>query len=288
MSSGSFLAWDKKKNHSRIDTHVHFVNPAEFSYPGLANQPALLKPYTPEEFAEDSRKYHIPQLIAVEAGVAKENRHQEVAWLTQLAQQHPSLAGIIAQTDLGNSLQFREDLTVYESFPLVRGVRSIIDEEILAGSQFIRNLNTLARMNYCLELWLKPDQLEMVANSLRRTPTTRCVINHMGNPPETGSNQRWRKGIRALSELPHVSCKLSGMVLSPKLNESVQALRPILEHLIGNFGFQRLLFAGNWPRGNHRSAYQHWGKALDWMLEEYPEELRQQVYQLNARQIYGL
>ncbi|MEM7654601.1 MAG: amidohydrolase family protein [Bacteroidota bacterium] len=273
---------------SKIDSHVHFFNPVQLTYPWLAANDSLLKPFRPADYFQDAKRNEIEKILVVEAGVSKEERIDEVTWISELAQDVPQIAGMIAQTDLGNQLEFQRDLETYQQFPLVKGVRSYLNARMLHSSQFIRNLNTLTRMGYCLELLVPHSQLSMVAEALKRTPTTRCIIAHMGNPPVQGETQLWRKGIRDLAALPNVACKLSGVLPSSKLNEATRALQPIFDHLIGNFGVDRLMFAGDWPAILKKAPYQQWIKTVDWLLGDYPKEVQRQVYQENAARIYRL
>ena len=76
----------------------------------------------------------------------------------------------------------------------------------------------------------------------------------------------WRTHIKELSELPNVSCKLSGVVTEADHQHWTRdQLRPYLDHVIDCFGFARLMYGSDWPVSEQTHRYPEWVAILDWV-----------------------
>ena len=58
----------------------------------------------------------------------------------------------------------------------------------------------------------------------------------------------WRDEITEIAGFPNVYCKLSSLATeADHLNWTIDDFRPYVDHLIKCFGFDRLVFASDWP-----------------------------------------
>jgi L-fuconolactonase len=73
---------------------------------------------------------------------------------------------------------------------------------------------------------------------VKRHPEIRFVLDHAGKRPH--EDAAWERGVRALAELPNVTCKLSGLVTEA---EPAATAALALEW----FGAARCMFGSDWP-----------------------------------------
>lgn len=99
----------------------------------------------------------------------------------------------------------------------------------------------------------------------------------------------WRGHIRELSQFPNLACKVSGVVAycDPQ-NVSIGAIRPFAEHCIECFGWDRVLFGGDWPVCNLTSSLGHWVALAKELVMKEPKEHQAKFFALNAGRIYRI
>src|SRR5207237_499073 len=62
------------------------------------------------------------------------------------------------------------------------------------------------------DLLVRAAELPAAAETVRRHPDVRFVLDHVAKPPlRSGVLGPWADGVAALAELPNVTCKLSGL-----------------------------------------------------------------------------
>ena len=110
------------------------------------------------------------------------------------------------------------------------------------------------------------------------------VLDHLGKPAIGGEGDaQWREHLRRLAALPHVACKLSGLVTEVG-DRAVNAseLHRYLDVALELFGAQRLMFGSDWPA----IGVERW-------LEEFQQvnmkpEIRKKIMLDNAVKFFGL
>ena len=93
------------------------------------------------------------------------------------------------------------------------------------------------------------DILEVLAGFAAAHPDLPLVIDHAAKP-RPGGQANWMAGMRALAAIPHVHCKLSGLLteLAPEnLRDPLPVLQDITGQLLDWFGADRLIWGSDWP-----------------------------------------
>jgi L-fuconolactonase len=86
-----------------------------------------------------------------------------------------------------------------------------------------------------------------------------------------------------------VACKVSGLLTEADVaNWKPADLLPYVRHAIDSFGFDRVLFAGDWPVLTLAGDYPRWLAALDFCLAGTGESDLKKLFQTNAETIYHL
>jgi L-fuconolactonase len=125
---------------------------------------------------------------------------------------------------------------------------------------------------------------------VRQCPDVRFIIDHIAKPDiKAGQLDPWREEFQALAAFPNVWFKISGLVTEADLKHwTLDQLRPYLEHAITCFGFNRIMFGGDWPVSTQATDYPRWVATLDEALKERsPDELHR-FYVRNSESFYGV
>ncbi|WP_232096389.1 amidohydrolase family protein, partial [Serratia ureilytica] len=93
------------------------------------------------------------------------------------------------------------------------------------------------------------------------------VLDHLGKPDIARGARHWAQQIRPLAALPHVACKLSGLITeAPGGRWRAEELLPFFDAALEAFGPQRLMFGSDWPvcllAGDYRQVVQLCERAL--------------------------
>jgi L-fuconolactonase len=139
-----------------------------------------------------------------------------------------------------------------------------------------------------VDLVLFPPALPAVLDLVDACPDTQFVLDHLGKP---GIAQRdwepWASQLRRLAETPNVAAKLSGIATEADRESWTTAdLRPYVEHALGTFGSDRLLYGSDWPVLELAGGQARWVAALREILDAVSVEERRAIFSDNARRVY--
>jgi L-fuconolactonase len=176
----------------------------------------------------------------------------------------------------------------------VRGVRHLIQGEADPGfcrrPEFIAGVRAAGERGLSFDICVKHHQLASVVDLVCECPGTQFVLDHAGKPDIRGQKlEPWRELITKLAWLPHVACKLSGLVTeADPAAWTIEDLRPYVDHLLARFGAHRLIFGSDWPVVKLASSYQHWLDTALTLLAPLDSEDRDAILSANAQRIYRL
>jgi L-fuconolactonase len=204
------------------------------------------------------------------------------------------LRGIVPWAPLEQGEAVDSTLARLAANPLVKGIRRIIqfepDPEFCLRPDFVRGVQRLSRHDLTFDLCINHRQLAATLKLVRQCPDVRFIIDHIAKPDiKAGQLDPWRAEFHALAAFPNVWCKISGLVTEADLKHwTLDQLRPYLEHAITCFGFNRIMFGGDWPVSTQATDYPRWVATLDEALKERsPDELHR-FYVRNAESFYGV
>jgi len=95
--------------------------------------------------------------------------------------------------------------------------------------------------------------------------------------------------IRELAQFPNLACKISGVVAycNPQ-RVTVDAIRPYVEHCLECFGWDRVVFGGDWPVCNTTASLGRWMEILQGIVANESAGNREKLFAKNAERIYRL
>jgi L-fuconolactonase len=276
-----------------VDAHVHFWDPARLEYPWLDDLPALRRPSLPIEYAGAMKEVPVEGIVFVEANPRADRAVDEVHFVEELANVDPRIEGIVAFVNLLDPQGFAQTLDALAHLPLVRGVRHNIQGNppgFALRPQFVAGVRELGRHGLTFDLCATHDQLPDLIALAQQVEGTRMVLDHCGKPAirETGWDP-WAAQIREMAALPHVSCKISGLLTEADMESwRHDEVLPYAEHVVGCFGTERVMYGSDWPVLTLANRSSEWYSLTLGLTAGWSDAERRCFYRDNARRFYDL
>lgn len=273
----------------KTDTHMHLFNLEQISYPWLQNAPAINRNFLPADFVEATRKSNVGKIVFMESGAVIEDSRKEIAWVIEQAALDPRIKGIVAKGRIlpGGAIDPLVEELIATGW--VKGIRGATDVDLLASSDFVRAMDLLAANDLSFDLLIRPTQFQAAAEAIGKAENTVFILDHLGNPDIKGNDfESWKKGIDELAKRPNVNCKISGLITKAGPDWTVEKLKPYVYHTIERFGFDRIVYGGDWPVVLLAGSYHSWSRAFEKLTRSFSKEELHRLYYRNADRIYRL
>ena len=232
-----------------IDAHQHFwiYNNREFGWID-DSMAALRRNFLPEDLTPELRTSGFQGSVVVQTRQTLE----ETNWLLGLADAHESILGVVGWADLCGP-DIRSQLKTLSGHRKLVGLRHIVqseaDDRFLLQPEFLRGIEMLEDFDLAFDILIYTKHLPVADEFVRKFPRQRFVLDHMAKPPiRNGQIDAWASGIRRLSEMPNVFCKLSGLVTEADWKSwTREEIIPYLDVALASFGADRLMIGSDWP-----------------------------------------
>jgi len=274
----------------RIDAHQHYWDPAAIDYFWMPkDHPILSRAYAPPDLEPILERNNFDGSVVVQAA----HDPREAAWMLDLADQHPSILGVVAWADL-TAATLPHTLDTLQSRPKFKGIRHLVQDEPdvnwLLRDDVIAGLRELARRGIPYDILVKPPQLHVVEPLVDKVPDLPVVIDHIAKPYiADGIFDGWAQQMEAIAKIPHVHVKLSGMITEAKHDSwKMEDLQPYIQHVYRLFGATRLMFGSDWPVCTLAGSWKQVLAAFTQALGPIDKELREQLMGGTAARFYRL
>ncbi|WP_029112363.1 amidohydrolase [Mycobacterium sp. URHB0044] len=274
-----------------VDAHHHLWDPDVGEYPWMTGDFAVLR-----------RRYDFddlePHLVAndVTATIAVQVRADldETADLLELCSRTTAIVGVVGWVDL-TSPRVGAQIDALRAGPggthlvgLRHAVADEPDPHWLLRTDVDAGMRELVGRGLTFDLEITARELAAATALVRRHPKVRFVVDHGAKPPVAkGWSHDWADGISALARNRHVWCKLSGLATEAAWAAWTPAdLQPYVDHLLGVFGVQRLMFGSDWPVCELASTYGGVVAATGRCLAALNDDERRDVFCRNALRFY--
>ena len=275
-----------------VDTHQHFWDLRQFPYSWCRGIRALNRSFSYDDYIEASRGLGISKTIFMECDVDGPHALAEAQHIQALAEKHPLIAGIVASgRPEGDEAAFRHHLEQLSRLSKLRGFRRVLHtqpDELSQQPGFARNVRVLAEFGLTFDLCVLARQLPIAVALVRQCPEVSFILDHCGVPDVKGRDiYPWRTHLSQLAEFPNVVCKISGLVAyADPTDWTVDDLRPWVNHAVKNFGWDRVLWGGDWPVCTLAAPLSRWVEVSHELTADGSEEQRAQFFHGNAERIY--
>ena len=278
-----------------IDAHVHLYDPATIRYAWMGSVPILDEAHLPARFFEAAAPVAVESLVFVEVNADAGEHLHEAAYVAGLAAAEPRVRALVAQVPLDRGDAASGDLERFAAMPLARGVRTLLEAHAhepgwALREPFVSGVRRLAERDLSFDLCLRHAQLPEATELVRRCPDVRFVLDHLGKPPAAdGALDPWRERLSSLAAEPNVWCKVSGLLTEADHERwTFNGVAPYVAHAIEAFGFERVMFGGDWPVSRLASGYADWVDVVDRVVAGASADELGALYRDNAASFYRL
>jgi predicted TIM-barrel fold metal-dependent hydrolase len=273
-----------------VDTHQHLWNLEQFPYSWCASIPALNRSFLIEDYLAASVGCGITKTVFMECDVDEPHALDEARKIQKVADRHPLIAGLVASGRPENEA-FPAHLEQLAKLSKLRGFRRVLHTRPDAVSQqtrFIENVRLLPEFSLPFDLCVNARQLPLATALVDACPHVAFILDHCGVPDvKSGSLDPWRDNLRSIAQRPNVVCKISGLVAyAEPATWSVADLRPWIEHTLDCFGWDRVLWGGDWPVCTLSASLIRWVGASHQLVSSATPEQQAKFFHLNAERIY--
>jgi L-fuconolactonase len=177
---------------------------------------------------------------------------------------------------------------------LLRGIRRLIqnkpDPDFCTRPGFVEGVRRLARYGLHFEICVYHHQLGAAIKLARQCPDVPIILDHIGKPGiRHDLIEPWWSQVRALAELPHVHCKVSGVITEDNHDRWTENhIKPYVDRIFDTFGIERVMFGSDWPVSELTHRYFDWVAILDRFTSACSNEERHKFFRQNAIRFYRL
>ena len=234
----------------RLDAHQHFWRYDAAGYPWIDRaMDGLRRDFQPDDLRPLLDAAGLDGCIAVQARACASETDQLLA----LAARYPWIRAVVGWVDLCAG-DLEQSLERWAQAPVLRGFRHQLQDEsspadFMQNPAFNRGLATLQRRGVVYEVLIKAQDLGAATTLCQQHDQHHMVLDHLGKPDVQANDLKaWAQQLAPLAALPHVSCKLSGLITEAHWQHWNSAqLTPYLHTALELFGPERLMFGSDWP-----------------------------------------
>ena len=297
---------------AKIDAHHHIWDLEKNYHPWLkdpnpprrvyGNSLPLRRTYLLEDFLADAANQNIVKSVYLQCGYDPSDLPGETRYVQEVADANDQgfPHGIVAEAHL-HADDVEDVLEGHCQYPNMRGIRMLLNwhevpayrwaarPDYLTDAAWRRGYALLAKYGLSFDCQLYPHQMPDAADVARLFPEVPMIVNHTGMPVERDGDglKKWRNGMAALAELPHVSAKISGLGMVDH-QWTVDSIRPFVRGTIEIFGVDRCMFASNFPVDSLKSDFDTLFNAFKEIVADFSLEDRKKVFHDNAERIYRI
>jgi L-fuconolactonase len=287
-------------NFPIIDTHLHIWDMKRLKYSAFEGHPFFGKSYLIEDYQRDSGALEIEAMVFLECYADfNENGGQyieEIEFVEESAKRDPRIKGIVPMAPLEWGARVEPLLEQMQvKHPSVKGIRRIMEfdddpRSLTLSPAFIKGVNLLHKFGWHFEINVNFTQMDIIREFVQHIPDVPMILDHCGKPGiKEGAIDRYRDDIRELAQHPNMWIKLSDLppYADPK-NWTDDDLRPYIDSTIEAFGFDRTIYAGDWPICLQATSLTRWVETLDRAFVGASETELRKFYRDNANEFYRL
>jgi predicted TIM-barrel fold metal-dependent hydrolase len=276
-----------------IDTHLHVIDQSALRYPWLSGAPALNRDFRYEEYAQEARRVGIANTLHMEVDVASEDIEAETAYVGKLSREPGTLIVGAISACRPEDGGFAAFLDRQKANSLVKGLRRVlhvVPDDLSEGALFRENLKRIAGSGMTFDLCVLPRQMPQAIALVDLAPDVQFILDHCGVPDVKGDAQHpWREQMTEMAKRPNVVGKISGVVAyADPASWTVETLQPYVEHTIGAFGWDRVVWGSDWPVCTLGGGLSTWVAATHALTAGASGDEKAKLLSGNAKRIWRL
>jgi len=233
-----------------IDAHQHFwqIGKHDCTWP-TSDLTAIYRDFGVQDLLP------LAQLTGVTGSVLVQSQESDADtdYLLALAEQSDFIKAVVGWVDLASSAA-PERIAELAKRPKVRGLRPMLqgipDDGWILRPELEPALAAMKENKLAFDALVYTRHLPYLEEFARRHPDLPIVIDHAAKPAVIATDrpaEDWCHAMNRFAPLTNVYCKISGLPTEAGKDQGVAELQPYIQHLLGVFGAERLMWGSDWP-----------------------------------------
>jgi len=273
----------------RIDAHQHYWRYLPQDYPWISDEMVpLQQDFLPGDLHPHLKQQQLDGSVVVQARQTLAETRQLLQW-SEASGDAGSVVGWVDVTaaDLPIQLQALHH-------PRLCGFRHLVQDEAdpagwLQQPAVTRGIRELQHQQYVWDMLVTWRHLPEATSFAAQHDNHWLVLDHLGKPDIAQGARAWGEQVAALAAMPHVVCKLSGLVTeAPDGQWNAAQLRPFITEALERFGPQRLMFGSDWPVCLLVADYHDVADLAEDVINRLTPDEQALIWGETAARVYGL
>jgi len=245
-----------------IDSHIHLFDVSRpQGVPWPPKDSSIYKSALPARYRQLAVPHGIVGALEIECSPWFDDNQ----WVLDIARKDPIMVGTIGDLEPGTS-GFAKQLEGLHRNPLFRGIRygNIWDRDLgkkIVEPAFVDDLKLLAKAGLVLDT-ANPDPalIHAVVRVSDLVPNLTIIVDHLPEltlPDDAAGRKACDADLHLLGQRPQIFAKGSGIVrrVDGRVPLDFSFYRDRLDHMVGIFGADRLMFGSDWPNSDQWAQY---------------------------------
>lgn len=273
-----------------FDTHLHLLYRNELNYAWAKDIPPLAEgDFTAEDYKSLTDGLGVGGSLFME--VDAEDYKKETNFIRSIANDsNNGIKGMIASIRPEQEDGFESWLNASIDIGVVgyRRVLHVASDEMSQNETFRKNIRKIGNAGKTFDMCFLQKQLPIAIELAKSCDNTALILNHCGVPDIAGDGLSiWSENIKSLAELPHVYCKLSGiMAYCAPDTASYKTIEPYVDTVLNYFGSDRIVWGSDWPVVNLAKGIKEWISVTRNILSNLSDDEAMAIANTNAQKIY--
>ena len=275
-----------------LDTHQHLIYRDQASYRWTNDIPPLAENnFTLDDYKNLTKDLGVAGTLFMEAGADDDNYQTETRFVQTLTENSENnMIGLISSIRPEENKGF--DLWLNETIEMgvigYRRILHIMPNELSQTKIFRNNVRKIGDAGKTFDLCFLPSQLKVAKELAQECDNTSLILNHCGVPTIANNElDPWRQDMENLSNIPNVTCKLSGlMAYCAPGTSSYETIEPYVDHVLKCFGPNRMVWGSDWPVVNLGKGLPEWIAVTRKILDKLSPDEAEAIANGTAQKIY--
>ena len=278
--------------HSLLDTHQHLIYRDQAAYSWTKDiQPLAENNFTLEDYENLTNNLNVAGTLFMESGADDSDYQKETRFIQTLSNNSENkMIGLIASIRPEEEKGFDSwlDETLEMGIVGYRRILHVMPNELSQSETFKNNIRKIGDVGKTFDLCFLPSQLSMAKELAEKCDNTTLILNHCGVPAIANNElDPWRQDMEALSKIPNVICKLSGlMAYCAPGTSSYETIEPYVDHVLKCFGPNRMVWGSDWPVVNLGKGLPEWIAVTRKILDKLSPDEAEAIANGTAQKIY--
>ena len=271
-----------------LDTHHHLWNLSLRNYDWINYLPkkeadAIKYNFLIDDLDEIANSNNLDGTICVQAHQSED----EAFWLLEIAKNSALIKGVVCWVDL-KSPSLESSLDNYQLNKKFVGIRHVWhdekEEDWIMDPKVISGLKILSEREINFDFLVRPNHLKYIFEVYEKVPDLKGVINHIAKPfMKNNIFEPWATEMSELSKIDNLHCKISGLVEEIDDTQELSIINNYTDHIIDNFGFERIMYGSNWPVCLTKKSY---SEVLKIAKDLIPSTASEKFFYMNGEKFY--